>query len=556
VLKHRYAVLALSGLGVATYGRAACLPAILGDEWCRIYAICYGIRLRHTLNPFLRPFLTYWHTTLHSLWGLNVVGYRWTSLFLVVLAALALYLALERFLPGRRLFNLIVAALFLVYPSGYPHLFFERGTYQLGLVLMFLGYAAMGCWLTEGARYSRAALPLAVLSTVLSLVLYEAHIGLAALLTVLCLLLTRGQPVSRRLAGCLPAITAIVFALGRWRSQLAVGSAFGYTTNNLTLSPHVLTTRLAIGYDCSIVRCWTANAQRLIPALCSTGGIIALLFVAGGVVTLLAIVLGRRDRCLGRQDPREQIPVSLRECVSLGVFSLVAIAAGYVPMIAGFTPSLSHMASRINIIPSAGAALLITLGLAALVRLLRLRAIGTTSAFVALALPIITLGCLFQIISQDLAEQGWEEQKLIYSRMLELAPDLAPDTNVLLLLPAYRASDESCVYTGARPFESGPAGFRSALSILYGHRVSGSFHHGALDALHFTTEGLFRPGTKTLLPYSSTVVMIYDWRKRKLTLPEESGASLPAHVLRGFAQSRKLILPTPAEHADWRFLMR
>ena len=555
-MKHRYSVLALLGLGVATYGRAACFPALLGDEWGRMYAICYGLRRGHTLNPFLRPFLSYWHTVLHSLWGINIVGYRWTSLFLVILGAVAMYAALERFLPGRRPFNLIVASLFLVYPSGYPHLFFERGTYQLGLVLMLFSYAAMGYWLAQGSRLRGTAFFLAVLSTALSLVLYEAHIGLAALLTVVCLLLTRGQPISRRLAGCIPAGIAVVFALGRWRSQLAVGSVFGYTTGNLDLSPRVLMTRLALGYDCSLVRCWTANARRLTPSFMSARGMIALMLVAGAAVTVLAALLLRRKGYLREECSPERIPVSPREYLILGIFGLTAIAAGYMPMIAGFTPSLSHMASRINIIPSAGAALLVALGLAALVRMLRLRAIGATTAFVALALPLITLACLFQVMSQDLTERGWGEQKLIYRQMLELAPDVVPDTEVLLLLPAQRTSQEGRAFAGALPFESGPWGFRAALSILYGHPVRGSFHYCAQDDLRFSAEGVRLPNGETVLPYDGMIVMIYDWRERKLTFPEESGADLPEHALRGLARGRKSILPTPAEHAEWRFLMQ
>lgn len=240
----------------------------------------------------------------------------------------------------------------------------------------------------------------------------------------------------------------------------------------------------------------------------------------------------------------------------LGLFSLIAIAAGYVPMITGFEPSLSFMGSRINIIPSAGAALLVALGIAALVRVLRLEATRATAAFVALMLPLITLGCVFQVMSQDLTEQGWVEQKRIYRQMLELAPDVMPDAEILLLLPPYRTSHESRVNTDVRPFENGPWGFRAALSTLYGHPVRGSFLYCAPDALRFSEDGIVRPHTASPQPYDDTVVMSYDRHKRKLAFLDESGADLPAHALRGLARSRMLILPTPAEHREWRFLMQ
>ena len=120
------------------------------------------------------------------------------------------------------------------------------------------------------------ALGLALVSMVLSLLLYEAHIGLAALLTVLCLFLSRGTSLSRRLVGMLPFVLAVIFALGRWRAQLAVSSVYGYATESLELTPLVLMTRLVAGYDCSLVRCWVVNAGRLIPALRSAGGARAL----------------------------------------------------------------------------------------------------------------------------------------------------------------------------------------------------------------------------------------------------------------------------------------
>jgi hypothetical protein len=556
VLKHRYSVLALAGLGIATYGRAACLPALLGDEWGRMYAICHGIRHGHTLNPFLRPFLAYWHRFLHLLWGINVVGYRWTSLFLVVLGAVALYMALESFLPRRRPFNLLVASLFLVYPSGYPHLFFERGTYQLGLALMLFSYAAMGHGLAEGARFRRTALCLAVVGTVLSLLLYEAHIGLAALLSVLALLRSGRQPASRRWVASLPFVMAIIFALGRWRSQLAVGSIYGYTTDHLALSPRLLATRLMRGYECSLVRCWSDGVQWLTPTFRSIGGMGALLLGMGVVVAVGVALRGRRKRHLSAETSVCGLPVSLREYLALGGFSLLAIAAGYVPMLFGLEPSLSFMVSRINIIPSAGAALLMALGVAALVTVLRLRAISATSAFLALSFPLVALGGIVQVMSQDLAEQGWMEQKLIYRQMVALAPDLAPDTEVLLILAPYRTSEESRICAEVRPFESGPWGFRAALSLLYGHRVRGSFHYCAAEVLQFSAEGVFLPYTETLRPYDGTVVMVYDRRKHKLTFLENGGVGLPAYARPGLARSRTLVLPTSAPHAPWRFLMQ
>jgi hypothetical protein len=136
-----------------------------------------------------------------------------------------------------------------------------------------------------------------------------------------------------------------------------------------------------------------------------------------------------------------------------------------------------------------------------------------------LSIPFIFLGGATQIGVQHESEKGWREQKRIWQQMFEIAPDLIPGTNVILLLPKYDNS------LGAKPFQSGTWGFRSALALLYGHEeIEGFFSYfGMRKSLEFTEEGIIRLARRDspIVPYHQALLFRYERNTGNLELITE-----------------------------------
>ena len=139
-------VLGLVILGISVYWPAATSSALIDDEWGRVAEIAFGGPACPSYdNIFMRPLVGCYIVTLHTLFGNAFWAYHAVSLLWIVLSAVLLYFILNTIIPQHGPVSIASAALFLVYPAVFARLFFERGSYELSL-LLFL--AAVLCWLS------------------------------------------------------------------------------------------------------------------------------------------------------------------------------------------------------------------------------------------------------------------------------------------------------------------------------------------------------------------------------------------------------------------------
>jgi len=546
-LKHGYAVVALVAMAFVAYWRGASVSMIFGDEWGRIGQIAFGTAsCPDPVNILMRPLLGCYPMLLHSFAGLNVSVYHQVSFFLNLVEVILLYFVLCRVLPRRRLYNLIVSMLYLIYPTVFCRLFFERGTYHIANIL-FLGSLLVLIKFYHGRNWWFFVA--SVFLILLSLLLDEAHIGMIAVTSCLFVVRSGGQSLRRRVAYGSLALLAGFFSFARWLAQLQAGNMFGHRTGSVALTPMVLLPRLVLGFRISLQWGWTNILHVFIPYHKDPSAVIGGILVVACTIFLLAVL--RRSRLGKAHDQRRgtHVPLTWKDHLVVAAGGMGLLAAGYFPMILAFSPSLTYLGSRINLLPSIGAAIVIGVVISALARLLSPASV-VPLVFVLLSVPLVLLGIAAQHNAQRCSEVGWATQKSIWQQMFSIAPDIRPGTVVVLLLPEY----EGCS-TGANPLESGPWGFSSALSVLYGHDdLSGCFAYTDRESFLTGDSESVLPGM-TLLE-NRTLLFEYDQKTDELSLA--CGAATDDALSNG-ASSTILcpgcVLSHPPEGVEWRDLV-
>jgi hypothetical protein len=535
--KHLYSIIALLVLGFLVYGRSTNMltPMLFGDAWGFLNNATNGL-LQCPRWDSLRPFLHCNLSFQYHLFGLNMVAYRIVLIVVTVLNAVLLYILLDRLLPKYRVFNVIVAMLFLIYPTDYTSSWTIVGTNLKIRIMLFLASCLLlihfwrgnGWWAWAGA----------LIFFVISLGTGEMHVGLTVASSVALFLLSKRQSQYRRMAVLTPAFVIVLFSIWRWLGQLDVGYAFGHSTESLVLSPFPLLSRLISGYQISLFSGWLVGLRRFFYHMGFTGDHIFLwtslmLIVVVTLITLMAMLILKLKPLKG-DNLNDAYPATLppiRQQFIIALSGLLALGVAYLPIVVAMAPSLDFTRSRTNALPSIGAAVFFGAGLAIVVTLLGQKGRSATLLFVLLSSPFIVLGGVTQIAAQHNSEISWIEQKCIWQQLFELAPDLNPGTNVFLFLPKYGDS------LGAQPFEDWRWGFRSALSLLYGRDDLKGFlvyPGGWHKSFRYIEEGIvcIQPKGRTIVPYDQALLLRYERKTVKLELitellPGTTGISRP-----------------------------
>lgn len=534
-------------LGLITYGKNAFTLTILADEWAIVNRIVFNGAVycpRSDANLFLRPLATCWSSLLYHTFGLNVIAYHVATLALILLRAILFYLFLDRLFPKWRIFSVVNALLFLVYPTGFHHLLFESGYQIVSHIFFFLTCLLL---ITFYRDSNWKAYSLALVLLVLSLLLYEAHMGMVVLTSLMFWALSKGQSIYRRSGYLVPIVIVTLFGIGRWLAQLQVGNIFGHAADSVTLSPKSLLGRLARGFSTSL-SAGLVNAlddllyRQKYTHVTSTlilGAIMAILFA------VVAIVLINRLKITGSNRKNALIPFTLGEQFIIASVGMIAIGTGYIPMITVTNPSITFLPSRVNVIPGMGAVLVLTTCFSTLPRLLGWKREKAIFVFGAVAFPLILLGSVTQRASQIESEISWNHQKGLWRQIITLAPDMAPDTHVLLILPDKGFHGR---YFGTWEFDN-------ALSVLYGHNdIVGQVVSNSYASLTFTDDGILGESDYPI-PYDRALLLVYDEAEENLVqlqkIPQDVNMSSSDILL-----CPSCILNHPTQQAEWRIFVQ
>lgn len=509
---HVVALVTLSVIGLLAYGLFFA-PAIFMDDWTSVVERIITDNAQWLDLTQRRPLLFSTFLLQNRLFGLNITAY-YASLWLMYLAMTAVVYAIVASLPlpRKHLFALVVAALFLVYPTTYTHMWLIMfGVYCGTLLTLVYGYfllkfAQGGGWLLFGLALVCLLLPLGV---------YEGQLGVAAAWAIILFLLSWRAPRARWLSLLLPVLLAGLYAVWRTLGYSAIGVSDSYLTE-MSVSPAVLLSRLLLGYKVTLGWGWTQTIAAFLPWAASAKVAVLLL---GSVVIGLGVLVWAVTRKRASNDAsmwdEARWPakggVLVPYLIALAV-GMLLVGAGYFPTTAVFLPTLAGIGSRFNLFATIGGAVTI----AAVLMLVALLVARTPKQAQWLLLgavtPYILVGILTQASVQYHNRIAWQEQQSIWQSLFVAAPDFADDTLVLFVLPGFE--DRSGFSNWRRTPLSASWEASSGVRLLYNNpTLTADVHFPDIDEPIepvLTRDGVLTRDTAVLTPYSRVVAFMFD----------------------------------------------
>jgi hypothetical protein len=551
-------------VGLLSVSNSLTVPAIFGDDWISYVKLpleggltCPDDQPRFLLNcpPALQI----------GLFGLNFTAHRLATLLTAFGASIALFLLLNRLFPGYMLVNLGAALLYLVYPLDNFRQFSIVAAYiNLSYIFLFLAFIAL-IRFREAPGAGRWLLAMALF--VLSLGLYETVLGVMIAGSLGFYLGSAGLEKRPRLALLGPALLGLAFIVFRALYQLTAGRTYGHPTEQLALAPGELMERVYLALRYLFHWAWTQPLIGALPGLIPPGGhdnLYATLLILGLLLGLAAAIwllggmkrLQRASLRLGGYF-RARAEAPPKEALALCGLGLLLMGAGFFPILLAFYPMARLEITRVFSLSAAGACLITALALWLLgggISRLRLKNASLTPlAFVILLTPLVLYGMAVKSLLGESFRQGWETQKAIWNQFFEKAPDFAPGTYVVLLLPNYDKLLDMA------PIQAGYDSFEYALSSLYGHReLIGAFREVGLESLVYTRDGLIVDPVyyPVVMPYERVVIFQFDAAQNELQQVKAIPPGVSAALPQGQPLCQDCILPQPARDTSLRWLVQ
>lgn len=500
--KYRAWISILTLIAVIAYGLTLTSPNIFGDEWGLLYAnsqgktVCLDFSVPRPLGEC--PYFVILH-----LFGANMIAYKMFALVMILCSSILLLVLMEMILPEQPVLNFSIAALFLVYPTVWMKSTWF-GIIELSLVVILLSALFLARFLKNGAWGNYwAGLGLLVFS----FLFYEIAIGLAMCFPLIALFNAKKMTPTKRWAVWAPMVIAVGFSIWKALVQLQLGTAYGHRVEDIAFSPQTLVSRFLLGARINFQWGWTSSLIRLFPGLEAAGqakNLGASILFYGGILVILVLgtFFAKKWSRLQLSDPEniDNRKSPLRQYLLLFFAGLLLTIAAYIPVILVEIPGLRFAESRLNLLPSIGAAITTCAALAFLIVFMGNQQPSLNPLLLSFVVPLILLGTFRQVQVQQETIHSWGVQKSVWRQLLTLAPDLAPGTIIFLQTPQYDPIN------GARPFESGTVGLSGALSLLYGHWLQGFLAYPDTP-VSYLEQGFVHPIKNEVIPYEKVIYL-------------------------------------------------
>lgn len=515
------------------------VPALFTDDWTSVIERMVAGNAKWLDLAWRRPLLFAPFLIQYRVFGLHVTSYYIVLWTMYVLMATLLYAIVDRsHLLQRHLFGLIVALLFLVYPTNYTHMYLvQLGVYCSVVLTLFYGYFLLR--FAQGGR--RLTLALALICLLISLGLYELQVGVASAWALILFVIYRHSAVKRRLSLLIPIGLMGVFSLWRTLGYQTVGVNDEYLSQ-VVITPGVLLSRLLLGYKVSLGWGWTFPIEQSLPWVSSAKVAALLLCGVIAVVGLLSWIMSKlwvKEQWAGITGrSHNQRWAIIRQYLFAAITGVVLIGAGYIPVLVVFLPNLSGIGSRFNIFATIGGAVFIASILMIGSLLFAKNRQQIKYLFVAFAVPFVVLGIVTQASVQYNNRIAWREQQTIWQELFSIAPSFKDDTFVLFILPGYQ--DRSGYFNWRRTPLSASWEASSGIRLLYDNvRLSADVYFPDIEEPIepvVTTEGVLTRETGTITPYARTVALVYDNNTGALSQLDQ----LPVELIPGATEPIKL----------------
>ncbi len=523
-------------------------PILYSDDWSLILGRWYYGNLNWFDVRELRPFLKAPLVVLYSIFGLNIHAFYTVLWILNVVAAVQLYFLMLRLTSRNISIAFAIAALILIYPVDFTHMWLTMIMIRLVVVVTLLYAHLLLVYSDTGRGW---ILGVALVCLILPFGIYEGQFGVTMAWAIVLALKKRGEGWKKWPYLLLPFGVGVLFLLWRTVGYSAVGiGGDHHYADRVQVTLGVVITRLIMGYRIMV---W-AWVEPLMQAWVLTewqAMLVLVLIIA--LCGFLAYLLGRavyklQSRYLTQQEHSDQI----RFFMWMLLIGAVFISMGYIPFIAVFTPSLFPLGSRINQFAMMGASVAIV-SLFTIIALILKRQQGQINLIVlGIATPLIILGTLIQVQVQQDDRMIWAEQKYIWQELFTLAPDLKDGTVIHFMLFDNMPQPPSLNRNKLRLPLRGSWDVGTGLNMLYGkYSLKGDI---AIKE-QFLKEGVKGYYSDAVNPYNKVIVVAYDRGSRQLRIIED----LVAENLVDFPVPNynpyKHIIETPTTQTGFRWLV-
>jgi hypothetical protein len=527
--KAAVALLSIIAVSYLAYGLFY-VPALFMDDWTSVIERMVFDNAKWLDLAWRRPLLFAPFLMQYRVLGLHVTSYYLVIWSLYVLMAMLLYTIVNRFpIPRRRILGLVVALLFLVYPTNYTHMYLiQLGVYCSVVLTLLYGFFLLR--FAQGGHWTTFAL--ALICLLISLGLYELQVGIASAWALILFAVFRQPAVKRRLSLFMPVGLMGAFALWRTLGYQVVGVNDQYLSQ-VVAEPKELLFRLLQGYKINLGWGWTYSLEQSLPwvsgaksAALLLFGVIAMIGILGWITAKLSAREQRTGVTAGSRNQR-----TIQQYLFSAIIGVVLVGAGYMPVLTVFLPSLSDIGSRFNLFATIGGAVLIASVLMIGALLLAKNRRQSKYLFLAFAVLFVVLGIVTQASVQYHNRVAWREQQTIWHELFTVAPSFKDDTMVLFILPDFR--DRVGYFNWQRTPLSASWEASSAIRLLYANAtLSADVYFPDIEKLvepNLTDKGVLTRETGTLTPYAQTVAFQYDSVTGSLSQLEQ----LPVELIPG-----------------------
>ena len=439
----------------------------------------------------------------------------------------------------------------MLYPADYTRMWITmlniRATWALTLcaILVLLNYCRRG----EIWKYF-----LALFMIILSLGVYEGQLGFLFMWVIALFLIER--PMRKDRMGLLLLLLTLLVLFGVWRvwgQRILLGINDPYV-GLINFGPMTIFSRYLHGiwiFLSSWVKPYAFYFYRTEQTMS--------LYLLEFFLALSALGLLSLSRFKIRNEESLQLTQS-RSLFILATAGLVFWMAGYMPIILSAGPNLDTISSRVNIFAIPGAALFFCSLLGALFLSL-LKSIRKTRVLLwVVLLPFFAIGIFTQIWLQYASQSMWQQQKIIWNSIFNLAPDFKDDTLVVIVIPTFGSQKVFKHSPFIDDFET-----TSGLTVLYNnptligklYYLDGSSGYSVkLDENGVTPVTPPRANTRT--SYDQTVFFMYNPDKGQVHLINDLASELNLPFPNPISYSpRNRILPMYHEtEGIYRYLVR
>ncbi len=516
------------------FGQDLSRLGIYADDWTVINgAYLYGWEFQKDFISSDRPLHAILHGVYNAVFGIHLIP-RYIVHFLILgFNALLVFLLVE-VISGRRLvFAFLTAALFLVYPTISSYSWISAGPMHLAVTLFLAALVLFVRSLPAQSGWRVVVIPvITAIIFLISVLIYELHLGLALMFPLLAFLSGQGSipwRIRDTIRRTLPLAIVLMLYLG-YRFLLKPAANLegrGPDADYWSIQPGAMLQKvLAMRGDLLTIwklilqQEWETEAELLL----LVGLVIAVLVT--GIAVLLRWGPGEEAGYRGEQRaPGQRRPhLQWRWALTMAGFGLLWVLLGYAALLPSvYWPAWPNaLSSRVGYAAAVGAAIFAS-SLAYLTAVTVSRIIPFIRATSLFALGMCLLIALNIAHSRNLQQDyfaSWQQQSGFYRQLLEIAPEIADGTLIILVDPPKRADTMpviSFAYNAVRLLYDNPTVDAAILETT----------RSGEDNPVFTSEGVI-PHPWTLKPhgYDSLLIVAQD-RHGCVSLLDSMAQALP-----------------------------